>query len=180
MRVFTISGSAGHGKDTIASMLSENLTRRGYRVLITHYGDLVKYICEKFFGWDGQKDEQGRTLLQHVGTDIVRNKVSDFWVNFIVDVLTFFEHEWDFVLIPDTRFPNEIECLEDNGFFTTHVRVVRPGYDNGLTEQQNSHISERALDDVEPDYYIINDGSLEDLRVKVTKFVEENITYGRN
>lgn len=43
-----------------------------YRVLVTHFGDLVKYVCEKFFDWDGVKDESGRSLLQYVGTNKVR------------------------------------------------------------------------------------------------------------
>ena len=133
MRVIPISGKARHGKDTCAEMLNEYLTDHGYRVLITHYGDLVKYVCKKFFDWDGRKDDKGRALLQYVGTDVVRSKVTDYWCNFIVDMLNFFGSEWDFVLIPDTRFPNEIECLRNNGFFTTHLRVIRPDFDNGLT-----------------------------------------------
>ena len=180
MRVIPISGKARHGKDTCAEMLNEYLTDHGYRVLITHYGDLVKYVCKNFFDWDGKKDDKGRALLQYVGTDVVRSKVTDYWCYFIVDMLNFFGSEWDFVLIPDTRFPNEIECLRNNGFFTTHLRVVRPDFDNGLTKKQNAHISETALDDIEPDYTIMNDGSLEDLLAKITKFVEENIIYGRD
>ena len=67
MRVITISGHAQNGKDTFAKMVSEKLGKKGYRVLVTHYADLVKYICKMFFDWDGQKDDHGRELLQFVG-----------------------------------------------------------------------------------------------------------------
>lgn len=46
MKVICISGKARHGKDTLAGMLDEHLKVNGHRVLIAHFGDLVKYICE--------------------------------------------------------------------------------------------------------------------------------------
>ena len=78
MKVICISGKAQHGKDTTAGYLKELLEARGNKVLVTQYGDLVKYICATFFAWDGQKDENGRTLLQYVGTNIVREKEPDY------------------------------------------------------------------------------------------------------
>ena len=60
MNIICISGKAGHGKDTLAGVLEEKLTQKGERVLITHYADLLKWMCEKLFGWDGVKDEAGR------------------------------------------------------------------------------------------------------------------------
>lgn len=158
MKIICISGHAQNGKDTVAKMMRDMLQMEGYRVLITHYADLVKFVCTNFFGWDGNKDEQGRQLLQKVGTDIVRKQNPDYWVDFIVDMLTFFEDEWDYVLIPDTRFPNEIEKLRKCGFSIEHVRVSRPDFDNQLTEEQKHHPSETALDDTCPDALIINSG----------------------
>ena len=72
LKIYAISGKAQHGKDTFAELLYQELTDKGYKVLVTHYGDLVKYICKTIFNWDGQKDEKGRHLLQYVGTDIFR------------------------------------------------------------------------------------------------------------
>lgn len=83
MQIISISGKAQHGKDTTASYLKESLERRGKKVLITHYGDLVKYVCAAFLGWDGKKDEAGRSLLQRVGTEYVRSKDKDYWVRFV-------------------------------------------------------------------------------------------------
>ncbi len=171
MKVICISGKAGHGKDTAAALMEEELEAEGYRVLIAHYADLVKYICSTFVDWNGVKDEAGRHILQYVGTDAVRARNPDFWVNFIADILSFFPDEWDWVLIPDARFPNEIEVLKERGFDVTHVRIVRTDFLSSLTEEQQSHLSETALDDAVPDERVENSGSLDELRVKISKFV---------
>ena len=77
MKVICISGKAQHGKDTSALMVKEMLEDDGYKVLIAHYGDLVKYICRTFFQWNGEKDEAGRSLLQRIGTDAVGELCTD-------------------------------------------------------------------------------------------------------
>lgn len=163
MKVICISGKARHGKDTLAGMLNEQLAAKGFRVLTTHFGDLVKYICEKFFNWDGAKDEKGRTLLQYVGTDVVRKQCPNYWTDFIVSVLELFPNEWDYVLIPDCRFPNEVECFIEHGMDTTLIRINRPNFVSNLTPEQLKHPSETAMDDYPPNLYVINDGTLEDL-----------------
>ena len=163
MKVICISGKARHGKDTLAGMLNEQLTAKGYRVLTTHFGDLVKYICEKFFNWDGTKDEKGRTLLQYVGTDVVRKQRPSYWTDFVVSVLELFPNEWDYVLIPDCRFPNEVECFIEHGMDTTLIRINRPNFVSNLTPEQLKHPSETTMDDYPPNLYVINDGTLKDL-----------------
>ena len=143
MEVILISGKAGHGKDTLAGFLKELMEKDGKSVLITHYGDLLKHLCRNLFNWDGKKDEHGRHLLQYVGTDVIRKQDPDYWVKFMHKLLELFKDEWDYVLIPDTRFPNEIEGMAD--FNPKHIRIVRPGF-NMLTEEQQKHPSETALD----------------------------------
>lgn len=172
MKVITISGKAEHGKDTAAMVMKYKLEMQGYSVLICHYADLLKYICTQFFSWDGNKNEEGRSLLQIVGTETIRKKRPEFWVDFIADILELFPDEWDYVLIPDTRFPNEIESMKKK-FSTISVRVERPNYENHLTEEQRSHESETALDKYKFDYEIINPGTVNELDEAVGKFVNE-------
>ena len=173
MKVILISGKAQHGKDTTAGMLKSTLEADGYSVLIAHYGDLVKYICKTFFNWDGQKDEAGRALLQHVGTDIIRKQDENYWVRFIGEMLTFFSSKWDYVLIPDCRFPNEVDYLKKMGVDTIHMRVIRDNFESPLSKEQQAHPSETALDNVTPDYWVHNDGTLRDLQGKIVQWVIE-------
>jgi hypothetical protein len=158
-------------------MLKENMEADGYKVLITHYSDLLKHICRSFFNWDGEKDENGRQLLQFVGTDTVRAKRMNFWVDFVSDVLNLFPDSWDYVLIPDCRFPNELEYFKATGFDMTHLRIGREPFASPLTQEQQVHPSETALDDVEPDQYILNFGSLKDLDNLVADWWTEQNGY---
>lgn len=170
MKVICISAKARHGKDASAEILKQIYEARGKRVLITHYADLLKYICKTFFGWNGEKDDYGRTLLQKVGTNVVGAKKPDFWVNFIVDILHLFDNEWDVILIPDCRFPVELERMREN-FDTTLLRIERPNFDNGLSEAQKQHASETSLDNYGYDFKIYNEGTLEDLKDHLEAFV---------
>lgn len=174
MNVICISGKAQHGKDTAAGILKECLEERGDKVLVTHYADLLKYICRTYFGWDGNKDEHGRQILQYVGTDVIRKKAPDYWVDFIAGFLELFNDEWDWVLIPDTRFQNEVDVMRER-FGAMHLRVVRPNFISSLTKEQQNHPSEIALDDYFPDYYIENSGDLEQLRETVNTWIKETI-----
>lgn len=176
MKVVCISGHARHGKDTTAEILRNVLWSRGKRVLVTHYADLLKFMCKQLFAWDGIKDEHGRHILQYVGTDIIRAQYPDFWVDFIIQELQLFKDHWDFVLIPDCRFPNEVDRLREEGYEAVLLKVIRSDMQNGsadeqLTDQQKAHISETAMDHVVPDYLIENTGTLVDLTDAVLHFV---------
>lgn len=180
MKVYAISGHAQNGKDTIAQMMYDKFTQRGETAIVMHYADLLKYICKTYFDWDGKKDERGRHILQYVGTDVVRQKEPDYWVDFIISIMTLFDGTWDNVLIPDSRFPNEIDKLKTSGFDVKHIRVVRPNYESPLTPEQQKHPSETALDDVEPDFTIVNIGDMSDLDTLITNFMEEYIYEHRD
>lgn len=173
MKVILISGKAQNGKDTVANFLHRNLVSDGNRVLVTHYADLLKYICRNYFGWDGNKDEAGRQMLQYVGTDVIREQNPTLWVDFVAMILKYFHENWDYVIIPDCRFPNEVTTMIENGFDTIHLRIVRDNFESPLTTEQQKHPSETALDDVEPDFYIKNDGSLKKLDCTITKWIKE-------
>jgi hypothetical protein len=172
MKIICISGKAQHGKDTSAAKMKELLEAKGKKVLITHNADLLKFMAKNMFGWDGQKDDKGRQILQYIGTDVIRKQRPDYWIDFIISVLELFPNDWDYVLIPDCRFPNEIDKYKTTQFEATHLRVVRSNFVSPLTEEQQKHASEIALDDVVPDIVLANDGSLDELYAKIAKLVE--------
>jgi len=166
-----ISGHAQNGKDTSAVIFKNELEAMGYSTLIVHYADLLKYMCKTFFGWNGEKDEFGRSLLQRVGTDCIRNVEPDYWVDFVTKVVSLFPNEWDYIIVPDARFPNELSRIADAGFPSTHIRVVRNEFVSPLTEEQKKHPSETALDGTEPDYWLYN-RTLEQLEADVRALCE--------
>ena len=170
--VILLSGKSGSGKDFVANIMKEKLEQKGNHVLITHYADLLKYILKTFFDWDGQKDEHGRHLLQYVGTDVIRKQNPNYWVNFVKDIITMFSNNWDYILIPDARFPNEVTRMFCSDFRTISVRITRINYTSKLTEEQQKHESETALDNYYFDYYMTNYGTLDGVNKAVDDFIE--------
>ena len=170
--VILLSAKSGHGKDFIANIMKEKLEQKGNKVLVTHYADLLKYILKTFFDWDGQKDEHGRHLLQYVGTDVIRRQNPNYWVDFVKDIIIMFSNNWDYILIPDARFPNEITRMFCSNFRTISIRITRLNYISKLTDEQQQHESETALDSYSFDYYMTNDGTLDGVTKEVDNFIK--------
>ena len=177
--IIPISGKAESGKDLTATLLKTELQKQGKRVLIINYADQLKFLCQKYFGWDGEKDIKGRELLQKIGTEKVRAKNNNYWVDNVIELVKVFEDDYDFVLIPDTRFPNEIERW-DNDYYFISLRIERLGHENKLTPEQRLHPSEISLDNYPFDYGIVSENGIDKLQVEVNKFikwVEELFNY---
>lgn len=169
-KVILISGKAQNGKDTVANILKKKLMFKKKKVLIAHFADLVKFVCEKYFNWDGKKDENGRKILQSVGTDIIRKQNPNYWVDFVKGILVMFENEWDYILIPDARFINELERFA--GFDTVNLRINRINFVSPLTLEQQYHISETELDNYNFDYIINSNSGLDKLELEVDRFID--------
>ena len=176
-----LSGKSGSGKDMTAQFMKEELAKHGQKALVIHYADAVKWFCRDFLDWDGKKDEVGRTLLQMVGTDIVRAKHPNFWVGIVVGLIQAFEpyKDFDVANIPDARFPNEVDISLENLKNCVSVRIERKNTDGTdwinptLTEEQRNHPSETSLDHYAFDYIIHNDEGLDTLRESATTILED-------
>lgn len=162
--IITVSGEAGHGKDTVCNIMRERLTQIGKTNVRIAYADYLKHLAKVLYDWDGRKDNYGRTLLQNIGNN-VRQKNPDFWVSIVEQTVDAAITE-QYVIIPDTRYPNEIEFWKNKGYDVVTVRVHRPNYDNGLTQKQKQHPSETALNGYSYDY-VINNTSYTDLEEQV-------------
>ncbi len=164
-----ILGKAKHGKDTLAAQLVANCgyTRRALAdALKEKVGNLAIRCGENDKARQWVEERKGtdsvRGALQNVGVMMREHVDIDFWVG---EVFRWYyaqgEEDIRPLVIPDVRFPNEVMALKANNFIT--VRVFRPDFDNGLTDEQKAHISETALDDYVADYTLINDADPEEL-----------------
>lgn len=162
MKIILIGHKAQHGKDTFAAMLQEHLEARKQNCLIIHFADALKFICSKYGGWNGEKNEFGRTLLQSVGND-VREKDEHFWTDFVARYIKTRSNIEDFILIPDWRHKEEHERMME--FFDPKdiITVKISRYENGepyvckeMTEEQRNHKSEVDLDGYNFEYLILN------------------------
>ncbi|MDR1642026.1 MAG: hypothetical protein LBC41_11370 [Clostridiales bacterium] len=147
MNIVLISGKARHGKDSAAGFIQKRLEEAGKKVLRISFADYVKFVCAKHYGWNGEKDEAGRHILQYVSTEIFRARDPDFWVDTVIRYAKTVWDDYDAALIADWRFPNEYVRWGECGVGTVfRIRVKRPGFDNGLEPEQKWHSSETALE----------------------------------
>ena len=174
MQVITISGKARHGKDSAAEFISDYLTYYHYSSVIVHYADFLKFILKEYYHWDGNKNEEGRHLLQHIGTDIVREKNPDFWVTILDQLISVLFSHVNYIIIPDARFPNEITHWIEKENLAVAIKVIRPEQEikDQLTEAAKQHESETALDDY-PFNYTIEAENLDELRIAISTVMDE-------
>lgn len=159
-----ISGKAQHGKDTFADGLAKFVSRMrcGKSTFVKmSFAAGIKDLAYSL-GWNGEKDEKGRALLQTIGNG-ARQYDENIWVKNLIAKLDVLDDNLrpPFVAVSDCRHENEITYVKDwgekNGYAVYTVRITRPDFDNGLTEAAKAHVSEVALDAHDFDLFLRND-----------------------
>jgi len=143
-KIILISGKAESGKTTLSNMMKRDLEASGYRVTIISFASYLKNIAKEHFGWDGVKDDKGRTILQEVGTNKVRVRNPNFWVETVYNFIETFSDDFDYFISDDVRFPNEIEFFRNLDVMA--IRLHRVNHVSKLDGIQLQHPSETALD----------------------------------
>lgn len=172
-----ILGYKFSGKDTTADYLVKK-----YDFTKISFAQPLKDICKILFNFDdeqlyGNKKEvldprwgiSPRTAFQYIGTDMFRNKIKEimpnvennFWVNLAIDNYKNIIKNCptNSVVIADVRFQNEIDAVKNNGGII--IKIVRP------TLQNNDQHASENIGDLEGDFEILNDGTLENLYSKI-------------
>lgn len=177
-KIILLSGKAENGKTTFANMLKNILEASGNKVVITRYAYYLKDLATRYCGWNGEKDDFGRSLLQQLGTDIIRIKLNkpNFHVGRICEDIEICQSYVDYVIIDDTRFENEIYYPKAMfGDKVISVRLNRTGlnFTSSLNSNQLSHISETALDNFINFDYIISSSNLDELQEQALELSKE-------
>ena len=170
-KLFIISGKAQNGKDATSDILISKLQGKSIKVALA--GDL-KTICKNYLGWDGKKSEEGRQLLQEIGTNKIRNEMhwDTFHAERVYQTVKIIQDYYDYIFVPDLRFKNELHYL--SAMFPNDVisiRVNRLGFKSPLTESQLLHESECDLDNYMNyfDYFIESESGLDNLEKQIDK-----------
>ena len=178
--VILFSGKAGSGKTTAASILLEKLGQYpDLRLFQYSFANPIKHLCQTYIGWDKNKDDKGRRLLQNIGT-VGREYDIDVWVKWFLiamdksaQILPF-----SFALIDDWRFENESEFLKKNPFLDV-VTLRMYGRQSELSEKAGNDASENSLpEDVNSTLYsytVNNSGSVEELSKELENVLAELI-----
>ena len=169
--IISFSSKARHGKDSSCLILKNKLESQGKKVMILAYANYLKYIHTTYFNGSYEKNEVNRTAWQKLG-QMVRDIDENYWVDTIIDFVKVLCKDYDYVLISDSRHPNEIRRWADKGYNYIAVHIERLNFENDLTELQRSHISENALDNFNFDYYIESENGLDCLEKEIDSFIE--------
>jgi hypothetical protein len=169
-----IAGYAFTGKSTTARFMKEYLDSLNVSSTIASFAKGVKQTSQ-FLGWSGEKDSRGRQLLIDIGM-AGRKYDKDTWCRttfkYIIPDLE--GYPFDFVLVEDCRFPNEIDYVKNDWTYQTYtVRIVAPNREGLKGTPLYDDISETSLtNEMEYDFYVDNTGSLEELKVKAEELVK--------
>lgn len=203
--IIGIVGFISSGKGTIADILCEK-----YNFRKVSFADPVKDAVSAIFGWnrdllEGDTSESRefrekedkhwtdrlgysfspRLALQMMGTEAGRQVFhSDLWIHALderVHLAKTLDNHENFV-IPDVRFPNEIDYIHSNGgfvirskrgpdpvWFDTALQASGKDHDQALlaavnlTDFHKIHYSEWAWIGSEIDYTLHNDGTIDQL-----------------
>lgn len=175
MKIIALSGKAESGKNFYADLLKRYIESSfNEKVCLIAFADVLKHTAKTYFGWNGEKDEEGRSILQKVGTELRKKNNPDIWVNMTCDLIKFMSSEYDWFIVTDVRFEQELLTLKMRFAEVYPVRIERfvvdvdsfeddcyramaviKSYVNHLTKEQQKHSSETELDNYRGWYEII-------------------------
>ncbi len=171
MRIFLVCGKAKSGKGEVAKLIKEYYIYKLESCAITSYSKYLKNFAKELTDWDGNSNTKPRAYLQELG-DKIRNIDSKYFINNMLDDLKIYETLVDNVVISDVRFPAEIEDIKLNYDNVYAICVENQFSNSDLTIEEQSHITETALEDyAEFDYILAND-TIDTLKDKVFKYLE--------
>ena len=113
--------------------------------------------------------------MQHLGTEVIRNNIDkDFFIKRLCNDIRVYSYYFDVITISDARFPDEILTPKKLFDDVITIKVFRSNFETNLSESEQKHSTETALDDFSDyDYVIENNGSIDDLDKKVLEIVKE-------
>lgn len=136
----------------------KDFTREQKREIIPHFNITIGEMCQQY------------------ATEAVRNNFNEnTWV---YAFLTQLPHPKDelyqktVVIVPDLRFINESKVSHDlkkAGYKVDLIKVIRPKHNVKGDKRSESHQSEEGLSSDLFDHVIINDGTVQDLKNKISK-----------
>lgn len=172
MKIILLGGKANSGKDSTADYIAKYYRSRGLDVVNIQIAYYIKMYAKEIAKWDGDNETKPRQLLQDLGTELIRKQIDPyFFIKRIIQDIDIYSRYFDIITISDGRLPEEFASIKLAYPETVTVHVTRPGFVSRLSKKQKAHITESLVDEIEYDYDIVNDGTLEDLEVKTIDLI---------
>lgn len=158
-KVVVINGSGGVGKDTFVEFCSKYANVKNISSV-----DKVKEAAKVLVGWDGSKDDKSRKLL----VDLKKLSIdyNNYPMTYIREQIEEFnQNEDEDIMFIHIREISEIEKVKDEMDAKTLLIT------SNRVEKITSNTSDANVDKYDYDFYISNDGTLEELEKKAKIFV---------
>lgn len=156
--IIIINGSGGVGKDTFVEFCQEYCKIKNISSV-----DKVKEAARVLTGWDGTKDEKSRKLL--VDLKQLGIEYNDAPFKYIVDSANEFKKTDEELMFVHIREISEIEKVKK----ATNAKTLLVTNKNVAPITSNE--SDKNVMNYQYDFYIRNDGTLEELNSIAEKFV---------
>jgi len=176
MKIIGLMGLKGSGKSTGSNYLIDK-----YQYTEVAFADPLKKACQELFlftddqlyGTQEQKEADDprwfncspRTVMQFVGTELLRNNLDKIMPGLGNDMFTHHFKLWYDakyrsdpncrVVISDVRFLNEAECIKNMG--GTIIKIIKDDL-----ASNDVHSSETGQNNIPYDHIIHNTGTLDD------------------
>lgn len=183
-KIIGINGKIGSGKSTISDMFSylfkiNNIDSKEF-FFAYKLKKMVADLCDVDF--ELTMTQEGKNtyiemydmtlgeLLQQIGTNLRDTVNINIWT---INLFNQIKHtSAKYCIISDVRFPNELDLIKSNNGIS--IRITRPdNLTNNKSKRDKNHASEISLDNHTFDYEIINDGTINELYLKVQELFEK-------
>ncbi|NMA50452.1 MAG: hypothetical protein GX951_01200 [Mollicutes bacterium] len=172
MRIFLIAGKSGSGKNEVARLIKEYYIYKLEESAITSYSKYIKNFALELTDWDGTSANKPRDFMQKIG-DVIRKENPNYFTSNMIKDIAVYRNYVKNLIISDVRMPGEIDKIRESFDDVYAIYVVNQFAQSKLTIEQQSHITENALEDyMDFDYTIAND-VMDNLKDKVFKILEE-------
>ena len=165
MKVIVINGKPTAGKSTFIK-LCQILYNFTYELSMV---DWVKRIASIDFGWNGIKDEKGRRLLADIKETACRYNKNIIYNDIDNNIRYYSEHyhiaNQSPIFFINARNPEDIKYLVNK------YNGISLFIDNPNVPMVKSNSEDKNIENYKYDITIVNDGTLEDLKVKAKEFL---------
>ena len=166
MKVIVINGKPTSGKSTFVKLAKE-LYQSTYELSMV---DLVKLIA-KDFGWDEVKDEKGRRLLADIKATACRYNPNIIYED-IDTSLRYYANSCYYAGCDPIFFINARNPADIN-YLVKKYNAVSLFIDNPNVPMVESNPEDKGVENYRYDVTIVNDGTMDELKAKAEKFLEE-------
>lgn len=169
-KIIIIAGKARSGKNTTADIFKELYEKDNKKVIISPYTKYLKKYIEEITNQEIDENHKPREMLQQLGVEIIKEKLGkyDMFIDRQIDDIDIYSYFFDVIIIPDARFPKEIDVIKEKYKNVLTLKVIST-LQNNMTSDEQKHITETSLDSYSDDNfdYVIENNNLDDLKNKI-------------